>query len=225
MELSNRELRRFENQIKLPGIGLEGQIKLKNSKVAIVGAGGIGTNVLMHLVTSGIGTLGIIDNSIIEESNLHRQVLYGSSDLGKQKAIVAKQKLQEINPQTIINIHNLLISASNAYSVCDIYDLVIDTTNSAETFENIFSFCYSGNKPLIFARIKEFIIEIAVITNFKEFQQPDYKNNTDKNGFVSSVSGIAGSMISLEAIKLISGLKSSINNRLLKFNALDLSII
>ena len=223
--LSNREIRRYQNQIVIDKFGIEGQQKIKEAKVAVIGAGGIGTVVLQHLTSCGIGTLGIIDNTMVEETNIHRQTLYGTSDLGKQKAIIAKQKLSDINAQCNINIHNLYITADNLSRICEPYDIVIDVTNSLETNNAIIQYCIKNNKSLIFGLINEFEIEIGCFTSKEKLSKYADKRITDTNhktGYISSVAGVIGCLICLHTIKVITRFTEKSDNQSKKFNILEL---
>ena len=220
--LSNREIRRYQNQIALPDIGLEGQEKIKKSRVVVIGTGGIGTSTMQHLVAAGMGTLGIIDNAMVEESNIHRQTLYGTSDLGKQKAIITKQKLQELNAQVKLNIHNLCISFDNIDQICSQYDIIVDASNFWESNKAIWSYCNTCKIPMVFARINEYLIEIGSFTDCKLLQ--DYIDQGEKfvyelkDGFLSSIAGIAGSLVSLEVIRIITGKTGNNLNKAVKID-------
>ena len=120
--LTDIETRRYERHIILSEIGKEGQLKLKQAKILVVGAGGLGAPILLYLSAVGIGTIGIADNDLVSEQNLQRQILYGGSDLGKQKAIIAQQKLERRNPLLQYNIHNIFLKSENALEICKNYD-------------------------------------------------------------------------------------------------------
>jgi adenylyltransferase/sulfurtransferase len=221
--LTNRELRRYKNQIELPEISQKGQENIKKTKVLIVGAGALGTFVMQNLVAAGIGTLGIVDKAMVEESNIHKQCVYGTSDLGKQKAIITKQKLHELNAQAEINIHNLCISFANLDNISANYDIIVDTSNLWETNLAIWNYCAQYNKPLIYGRVKEFNIETGVFTDPQLlYAHIDKKGEMQGGtGFICPVAGLAGSIVSLEIVKLIVGKKSKSINKEKKFNVLE----
>ena len=223
--LSNREIRRYQNQIDIEKFGIEGQEKLKETKVVVIGAGGVGTVVLQHLTSCGIGTLGIIDNSMVEETNIHRQTLYGTSDLGKQKAIITKQKLSDLNAQCKINIHNLFITAENLYKICELYDIIIDVSNNSETNNDIIHYCVENNKPLVFGIINEFEIEVGSFSDsskLNEYAQKRISNEIHKSGYISSIAGIVGSLICLHTIKMVIKFTDKSDNQSKKINILEL---
>ncbi len=222
--LSNRELRRYNNQIALPGIGLNGQKKIKKAGVVVIGTGGIGTSVMQHLVAAGIGSLGIVDNAMVEEANIHRQTVYGTSDLGKQKAIITKQKLRDLNAQVNLNIHNLCISMGNLNQICTLYDIVIDASNHLETSKAIAEYCEGCNKSLIFGRAVEFNVEIGVFNDCSKLKAnvDQLNNEVEKDGFLSAIGGITGAILALEALKMIAGIESNNMNRIKKFNTLEI---
>jgi len=222
--LSNREERRYKNQIALTEIGQIGQEKLKKSKIAIIGSGGIGTSVAQNLVAMGIGTIGITDNDMVEESNIHRQTLYGTSDLGKQKAIISKQKLNELNAQTEINIHNLCISFANMDQTCNTYDLLVDASNTWETNSAVWNYCAQFNKPLVYGRIREWKVEIGVFNNPVELYSHLEKKEEIEGGkgFLGPVASLTGAILSIEVVKLILGIESHFMNKGNSFNAIDI---
>jgi adenylyltransferase/sulfurtransferase len=150
--LSEKEIRRYALQIAIPFIGIDGQQKLKSAKVLVVGAGGKGTSVLQNLSTIGVGMLGISDNCPVEESSLSRQYLYGNSDLGKQKAIISKQKLQEINHLVKYELHNVYLSRENILAISRPYDILVDTTDNFTARYLINDAAITLNKPLVFCQ-------------------------------------------------------------------------
>jgi adenylyltransferase/sulfurtransferase len=131
--LSEAEKRRYKRQIMLPEIGEVGQLKIKQSRVLVVGAGGLGAPVLQYLTAAGVGNLGIIDSDVVNEDNLHRQVLYGSHDLGRLKTIIARERLSTLNTFVKHEVYNLRLTASNAADLISRYDLVIDATDNFQT--------------------------------------------------------------------------------------------
>ena len=124
ISLTNKDLRRYNRHLMLPEVGHEGQGKIKNAKVLVVGAGGLGCPILQYLAAAGVGTLGIMDNDVVDESNLQRQVLYGINDIGKLKAIIARQRLIELNNLPEYNVLNVQLNKKNALEVIPGYDIV-----------------------------------------------------------------------------------------------------
>ena len=128
-ELSRDEVARYSRHLLIPDFGLEGQKCLKNSKVLVIGAGGLGSPVLLYLAAAGVGTLGIIDFDIVDESNLQRQIIHGQSDIGRFKSRSAKDSINELNPCVHVRLHNERLEAANAIGIISGYDLVVDGTD------------------------------------------------------------------------------------------------
>ena len=200
--------------MEVSGIGKEGQEKIKKTKILVIGSGGIGTAVMQNLSAIGIGTIGIVDNAMVEESNIARQCLYGTSDLGKQKAIITKQKLQEINAQSKFNIHNLCISFENLENISSEYNFIVDASNSLETGLAIWNHCAQYNKPLIYARVNEFKVDIGFFTNPVELYAhiEKRKNNKESEAFMCPVASFAASLVSLEILKWLVDIPGRMDN-------------
>lgn len=230
--LSQKEIRRYALQINSALIGLKGQEKLKQSKVLVVGAGGKGTTVLQSLATIGIGKIGISDNFPVEENELSRQSLYGNSDLGKQKAIISKQKLLEINHFVEYELHNVCLAESNIQPICNEYDILIDTTDNFGSRYLISDTAVALNKPMIFGMVRGTTGIVSVINymNGPSLRciypdKPDILENDNDDGFACQVSlmGIIGSIVANETIKVILGVSTMLNGNLLKYNASNFS--
>jgi sulfur-carrier protein adenylyltransferase/sulfurtransferase len=230
--LSPKELRRYAQQINLPEIGLKGQEKIKQAKVLIIGAGGKGTCVLQNLAVAGIGQLGICDNFPVQENDLCRQYLYGNNDLGKQKAIIAKQKLLEINSLVSYELHNVCLSEQNIEIICKEYDILIDTTDNYPARCLINDAAINLGKPVIFGSIQN-SIGLVSIFNFKggpsfKCLYPSFLINEktlpdDFAGQISLIS-IIGAIIGNETIKMIIGHGSKLNGNLLIFDYSNYSV-
>ena len=226
--LSERELRRYTNQINLPLLGVKGQEKLKQSKILVVGAGSKGTSVLQILTASGIGTLGLTDNFMVDEADLPLQKLYGSSDLGKQKAIISKEKLKAINHLTNFNVHNICLSEANIQQIIEHYDLIIDATDNFPAHFMISDAAIQQNKPVVYGDNHHDIGSVTVFNydNGPSFRclfpkVPDSAKNNFSSGLVSysSLSSITGAIMANESIKVVLGLKEEVlNGRLLKID-------
>ncbi len=231
--LSEKEIRRYAKQMEIPAIGLKGQEKIKQSKVLVVGAGGKGTTILQNLASAGVGKLGISDNFPVEEKELSRQYLYGNSDLGKQKAIVSKQKLLKINHFVHYELHNVCLSESNIKSICKSYDILIDATDNFASRYLINDTAISLGKPMIFGMVKDPIGMVSVF-NYMDGpslrclfpEKPAHANIKNSTEFINMVSlmGIIGSIVANETIKVILEIPSKLSGNLLKFNARDFSI-
>ena len=160
--LSQREKRRYSKQIMIPEIGIEGQEKLKKASVIVVGAGGLGCPVLQYLVAGGIGTVALIDFDKIDETNLQRQFLYGSNDLGKLKSVIAKTRLEQLNSMVRVEVLNLRLDASNSLRILKNFDVVVDATDNFETRYIINDSCIILNKPMVHGAIYKFEGQVSV---------------------------------------------------------------
>jgi sulfur-carrier protein adenylyltransferase/sulfurtransferase len=224
LQLTELELRRYSQQIKLKELGAEGQLKLKKASVLVIGAGGMGTPVLQYLAAAGIGTLGICDSDHVNETNFHRQIMYGASDLGKLKTIVAKEKLKLLNPLVDFNIHNILIKQENASFICKEYDIVVDCTNDLSVSEVIHKTCQKSKFPILTGINNGFkglvIISGEKDTNFSIIKE--YKKNemTVNNGLIGVVSGLIGSIMANLVVKIILHAGNQLSNKLFTFDTL-----
>src|SRR6187431_2919688 len=132
-ELSKDEVARYSRHLIIPDVGMTGQKRLKNAKVLVVGAGGLGSPALLYLAAAGVGTLGIVDFDVVDESNLQRQVIHGQSDVGKPKAVSAQESITEINPLVKVNLHQEHLNSTNALDIFRDYDLILDGTDNFAT--------------------------------------------------------------------------------------------
>jgi molybdopterin/thiamine biosynthesis adenylyltransferase len=232
--LSNQELRRYRRQIILPGIGVSGQEKLKKSKVIVIGAGGIGTSALLYLAASGVGELGICDNTIIEEENFQNQVLYNSLDLGKQKAIISKMKLEELNNFIHYSIFNIYISSENALKICKDFEIVIDATNDPQIGLILDEACFQLQIPLVYGEKKQNECKISVFNYLRgprllNLIESDPNIDIDSNinpdfGSLGVIDGIMGNIMASETIKIITGKGKVLSNMLLLLDPINLMI-
>jgi len=232
--LSQKEIRRYTAQIGNSQIGIAGQEKIKESKVLVIGAGGKGTLILQNLSTIGIGKLGICDNSFIVEGDLIRQLLFGNNDLGKHKAIVAKQKLQELNHHISFEVHNVFIAEKNVEILCKNYDILIDATNKSDAHFLVSDFAIKLNKPLIYTSVTDSTGQISVFNykNKSSFRNLSQKESMNTITEISkellcqvSIFSIIGAIVATETLKLIMGIDTQLNSNLLNINANDYSFI
>lgn len=228
--LSQRELRRYAKQIMLGEIGLKGQEKLKRAKVLVVGAGGLGCAVLQYLTAAGIGKIGIAEFDNVDESNLQRQVLYGSDDLSKLKSIIAKNRLEILNSFVEIDIHNLQIKASNALKIMERYDIIIDATDNFEARYVISDSCVKLKKPMIHGSIYKYEGTVSVF-NYRggptyrcynpESDLLNHKNSVNgQSGLFGVLPGITGILMANETIKVITDAGDILSGKILAFNIL-----
>ena len=156
VSFSSSEFARYSRHLIMPEVGLEGQSKLKSASVLIIGAGGLGTPSATYLAAAGVGRIGIVDFDTIEKSNLHRQVLYTEQDIGKSKADVATERLLEINPNIIVEVHKVRLDSSNALEILGAYDVVLDGTDNFPTRYLVNDACVLLGKPNVYASIFRF---------------------------------------------------------------------
>ncbi len=231
MSLSNEEKNRYSRHILLKEVNEEGQLKLKKSKVLVIGAGGLGSPILLYLSAAGVGTIGIIDFDTIEESNLQRQILFNSSDVGKSKSITAKEKLEKKNPFISIIALNEKLTRQNAVSIFKQYDIIVDGTDNFSTRYLINDACVLTNKPLVYGAIHRFEGQIAVF-NYQNsatyrclFPEPPAEGNVQtcsEVGVIGILPGIIGSFQANEVLKIILGIGEKLSNKLFIFNALTM---
>lgn len=229
-ELNSEEAQLYFNQIKVDQIGVEGQQKLKASSVGVIGAGGLGCAVLPYLTAAGIGTIGIIDDDVIEMKNLQRQVLYGHQDLEKNKCVVAKEKLAYINPHVHLESDLRKICDSNAEKIIAKYDVIVDATDNAAARYAINDACVKQRKPFVYGSINRFEGQVAIFNHDVSyscyrslFPLPLDCPSCASNGVIAAMPGIVGCIQAMETLKLILGLNDTLTGKLLRFNALTWS--
>ncbi len=223
---------RYQRQIQLKEFGNDGQQKLLQAKVLVIGAGGLGCPVLQYLTASGVGAIGIVDDDVVELGNLQRQPLYTVNEIGLSKAITAKQKLEQLNPEININAYNERLTVANALNIIRKYDVVIDGTDNFATRYLINDACVLLNKPLIFGAISKFEGQVAIFNckqnnitvNYRDlFPNPPKDGevlNCAETGVLGVLPGIIGTMMANETIKLIAEIGKPLINRMLAYNAL-----
>lgn len=228
--IDSQELKRYKRQIILPELGIAGQQKLKNARVLMVGAGGLGCPVLQYLVAAGIGFIGIVDDDTVDETNLHRQILYSAGDIGKNKSQVAVEKLSILNPHVKFSAYPVRLSMQNADQLFRTYDLVIDGSDNFPTRYLVNDTCVALGLPLIFGSLFKFEGQVSV---FNYRGGPDYRSifpeppgidevpNCAEIGVIGVLPGIIGTYMANEAIKVICEIGEVLSGKLLCINALD----
>jgi molybdopterin/thiamine biosynthesis adenylyltransferase len=229
--LSPREIRRYSKQIMIPGIGIKGQGMLKQAKVLVVGAGGLGCPVLQYLTVAGVGKISVIEFDMVDESNLQRQVLYGSSDVGKLKSIIAKNRLEHLNSFCEFGIFNLRLDASNALTVLKDFDVIVDATDNLETRYIINDSCVILDKPMVHGAIYKYEGVVSVFNYkggptyrcFNPSQEKDkYKNPLPAQvGLFGVLPGIIGTYMANEVIKIITETGDVVAGKILLINILN----
>lgn len=209
---TKEENKRYFKQMILPEFGLNGQVALKNAKVAVIGAGGLGCPILQYLAACGIGKLGIIDFDTVDISNLHRQILYTEADLGQSKAILAQKRILAQNPHTQTEVHQIQIQKENAEQLLSQYDIVVDGCDNFLTRYVVNDVCVKLGKPLIYGSILGFEGQLAVFNfngskNLRDlFPEPPNAEDVPScsaNGVLGTVPGIIGTMMAQLTIQVI----------------------
>lgn len=232
MQFSAKEKEQYNRHFILPEIGKEGQLKLKKAKVLVVGAGGLGCSVLQYLTASGVGEIGIVDEDIVSRSNLQRQVLFTIDDIGKNKAEVAKRRLQGLNPFVSFKVYSEYLSRENVLSIVEHYDIIVDATDNFPTRYLINDACVLTNKPLVFGAIFKFEGQVAVFNYegnatyrclFPKPPKPNEVPNCSEIGVLGVLPGIIGCLQANEVLKIICGIGEVLSGKLLTFNALSMN--
>ena len=229
--LSAREIRRYRKQIMIPEIGIEGQEKLKKSRVLVIGAGGLGCPVLQYLTVAGIGKIGIAEFDMVDETNLQRQVLYGSGDVGKLKSITAKSALEHINSLIEFEIFNLRIDTSNSIDIFKNFDIIVDATDNLDARYIINDSCVILDKPMVHGSIYQYEGLISVF-NYKGgptyrcynpfVSVTEFKNPSPSDvGLFGVLPGIAGTYMANEVIKIITETGDVLSGKVLLINILN----
>ena len=231
IELSKEEYQRYSRHIILPEVGLEGQKRLKASSVVCIGTGGLGSPLLLYLAAAGIGRIGIVDFDVVDSSNLQRQVIHGTSWVGKPKIQSAKNRILEINPDCQVDLYETRLTSENALEILEPYDVVVDGTDNFPTRYLTNDACVLLNKPNVYGSIFRFEGQ-ATVFNYQE--GPNYRDlfpeppppgmvpSCAEGGVLGVLCGIIGSVQATEAIKIILGSKTTLSGRLLLYNALEM---
>ena len=223
---------RYTRQTILKGFGIEGQKKLAEAKVLVVGAGGLGVPVLTYLNAMGVGVIGIVDNDIVSLTNLHRQVLYSESDIGQSKVKAALKKLKAQNPNTEIVIFNTFLTTKNALEIIADYDIVVDASDNFPTRYLVNDSCVILKKPFVYGALHGYEGQVSVF-NYKDgptyrclFPNMPNENevpNCNEHGVLGIIPGIIGNLQALETIKVLSGIGDVLSGKLLIFDGLQQS--
>jgi adenylyltransferase/sulfurtransferase len=228
--MNSSELKRYDRQMLLPELGIEGQQKLKAASVLVIGAGGLGSPVLLYLSAAGIGHIGVIDHDLVDESNLQRQILYNTNDIGKNKAETAVAKLQLLNPHIGFDSYPFKLTVDNAATIIGKYELVIDGSDNFPTRYLVNDTCVELGKPLVFGSLFKFEGQVSV---FNFMGGPDYRSlypepplaedvpNCGESGVIGTLPGIVGTHMANEAIKLIGGFGGILSGKLMTIDALN----
>ena len=230
-DLSMDEVRRYSRHLIIPDVGMDGQKRLKNARVLCVGAGGLGSPALMYLAAAGVGTLGIIEFDVVDESNLQRQIIHGHSDVGRSKAESARESVTEINPFVQVNLHTERLDSSNAMELFAQYDLIVDGTDNFATRYLVNDACVLLGKPYVWGSIYRFDGQASVFWAghgpcyrclYPEPPPPGMVPSCAEGGVLGVLCASIGSIQVTEAIKLITGVGDSLLGRLIVFDAREM---
>ena len=233
VQLSPDEVARFSRHLILPEVGMEGQKRLKAASVLCVGTGGLGSPLLLYLAAAGVGRLGIVDFDVVDASNLQRQVIHGTSWIGKPKIESAKARIQEINPHCQVDLYETALTSANALEIIAPYDIVCDGTDNFPTRYLVNDACVLLGKPNVYGSIFRFEGQATVFNLdadspnyrdlFPEPPPPGMVPSCAEGGVVGVLPGLIGVIQATEAVKILTGIGTTLSGRLLLFDALKMS--
>jgi adenylyltransferase/sulfurtransferase len=235
-QLTRDEVARYSRHLIIPDLGVDGQKRLKNARVLVIGAGGLGSPTLLYLAAAGVGTLGIVDFDVVDESNLQRQIIHGVADVGRPKTRSARESIAAINPLVDVRLHEFRLDASNAVDLFEQYDLIVDGADNFATRYLVNDAAVLAGKPYVWGSIYRFEGQVSVFwedaPNGRGLNYRDLYPEPPPAGMVPSCAegGVLGiicasiaSVMGTEAIKLITGIGESLLGRLMVYDALDMS--
>ena len=231
LALTHEEVARYSRHLIMPEVGMEGQLKLKAARALCIGVGGLGSPVLLYLAAAGVGTLGLVDFDEVDYSNLHRQIIHGTPDVGRSKLDSAKARINALNPEVEVVTHEMALSSENALGLFADYDLVVDGTDNFPTRYLVNDACVIGGKPNVYGSIFRFEGQASVFATkdgpcyrcmFPEPPPPGLVPSCAEGGVLGILPGVVGMLQATEAIKLILGVGESLVGRFLLFDALKM---
>jgi sulfur-carrier protein adenylyltransferase/sulfurtransferase len=231
IQLTKDDYARYSRHIILPEVGLDGQKRLKAASILCVGTGGLGSPLLLYLAAAGIGRIGIVDFDVVDHSNLHRQIIHGTSWVNKPKIASAKHRILEINPTCQVDLHETMLNADNAMAIAEPYDLVIDGTDNFPTRYLVNDVCVLQNKPNVYGSIFRFEGQATVFNyaggpNYRDLYPepppPGLVPSCAEGGVLGVLCGIIGTIQATEAVKIVLGQGTTLSGRLLLYNALEM---
>ena len=235
-ELTRGEVARYSRHLIIPDLGVDGQRRLKNARVLVIGAGGLGAPTLLYLAAAGVGTIGIVDFDIVDESNLQRQIIHGTADVGRSKAQSARDSIVAINPLVEVRLHEFRLDAGNAVTLFGRYDLIVDGTDNFATRYLVNDAAVLAGKPYVWGSIYRFEGQVSVFWDdapggrglnyrdlYPEPPPPGTVPSCAEGGVLGIVCASVASVMGTEAIKLITGLGESLLGRLMIYDALAMS--
>ncbi|WP_191988874.1 adenylyltransferase/sulfurtransferase MoeZ [Mycobacteroides franklinii] len=235
-ELTREEVARYSRHLIIPDLGVDGQKRLKNAKVLVIGAGGLGSPTLLYLAAAGVGTIGIVEFDVVDESNLQRQIIHGQSDIGRSKAQSARDSVLEINPLVEVRLHELRLEPDNAVNLFQQYDLILDGTDNFATRYLVNDAAVLAHKPYVWGSIYRFEGQVSVFwedapdglgLNYRDLYPepppPGMVPSCAEGGVLGILCASIASVMGTEAIKLITGIGDSLLGRLTVYDALDMT--
>jgi len=237
-ELTREEVARYSRHLIIPDLGLDGQKRLKNARVLVIGAGGLGSPTLLYLAAAGVGTIGIVEFDVVDESNLQRQIIHGQSDIGRSKAESARDSIKEINPLVDVRLHEVRLEPDNAIELFEQYDLILDGTDNFATRYLVNDAAVLAGKPYVWGSIYRFEGQVSVFweaapdgaagekrgLNYRDLYPepppPGMVPSCAEGGVLGALPGMIGIIQATETIKLILELGEPLVNRLLLYDAL-----
>ena len=235
-QLSGDEVARYSRHLIIPDLGVDGQKRLKNARVLVVGAGGLGAPTLLYLAAAGVGTIGIVDFDVVDESNLQRQIIHGVADVGRSKAQSARDSIAAINPLIDVRLHEFRLEPGNAVELFTQYDLIVDGTDNFATRYLVNDAAVLAGKPYVWGSIYRFDGQVSVFwedapdgrgLNYRDLYPepppPGMVPSCAEGGVLGMICASVASVMGTEAIKLITGIGESLLGRLMIFDALQMS--
>jgi adenylyltransferase/sulfurtransferase len=235
-ELTREEVARYSRHLIIPDLGLDGQKRLKNAKVLVIGAGGLGSPALLYLAAAGVGTIGIVEFDVVDESNLQRQIIHGQSDIGRPKAQSARDSILEINPLVTVRLHEDRLETDNAVELFEQYDLILDGTDNFATRYLVNDAAVLAHKPYVWGSIYRFEGQVSVFwedaphglgLNYRDLYPepppPGMVPSCAEGGVLGILCASIASVMGTEAIKLITGIGEPLLGRLMVYDALDMT--
>jgi len=235
-ELTRDEVARYSRHLIIPELGVDGQKRLKNARVLVIGAGGLGAPTLLYLAAAGVGTIGIVDFDVVEESNLQRQIIHGVSDIGRSKAQSARDSIAEVNPLVNVRLHEQRLEPHNAVDLFEQYDLILDGTDNFATRYLVNDAAALAHKPYVWGSIYRFEGQVSVFWEdapdgrgltyrdlYPEAPPPGMVPSCAEGGVLGILCASIASVMGTEAIKLITGIGEPLLGRLMVYDALEMS--
>ncbi len=233
MTIDDAQLERYARHIVLDEVGEEGQERLLQSRVLVIGAGGLGSPVLMYLAAAGVGTLGVVDFDVVDLSNLQRQIVHGTENVGEPKVASAMERLEDINPEVTVVTYRERLTTENALALIEAYDLVVDGSDNFTTRYLLNDACYFAKRPLVSGALLRFEGQLSTFRAWEDGEnrpcyrclfpsppRPDLVARCDQAGIFGAVAGVVGTLQAAEVLKELLGLGDGLSGRLMLYDGL-----